>query len=203
MKKTDSSLCILVLLAACGVASGEREQIGDGSPAGFQDSVTAGETGPEDGGGGGHDGPADSQDAAPRTQTLSDTGLQDTPADSQGDMTVSRYCEKFARAWCRNNAIHYTEASATTKKKSDIMRRLSNAFQPQDSQFTAGYDCHFLAGKEDGQAHRISVAILLTGTLDFAHYTKWEKLQIIPVAYVVDESNDRAGYGVFKYLKKP
>ena len=116
-----------------------------------------------------------------------------------------RYCEKFAEAYLASNAIEHTGVSVRTEKKPDIMMWLSNLFQPSDSRFTAGYDCRFTArgGEGEGEVRTVSVGIFLTGTLEFAHYTKWKNLQIIPVEHVVDAARSRAGYGVFKYLKEP
>lgn len=116
-------------------------------------------------------------------------------------LTVSEYCEKFATTYCVNYALDYQEHSARVSKRSDAMRWLSNRFQPRDSRFTSGYTCRFQAKEKEGQIHKISVGLFLTGTLDFAEYTQWENLQIIPIEYVVDEIHGRAGYGVFKYLE--
>ena len=123
--------------------------------------------------------------------------------DSRNSVTVLGYCEDFARKHAENNAIDYQENSARTEKKSDIKMHLSNLFSPSDSDFTSGYACHFQARKEDGPVRDISVGLFLTKTLHFAEYTQWEGLQVIPIEYVVDEANDRAGYGVFKYLENP
>ena len=125
------------------------------------------------------------------------------PVDSRNGVAVSGYCENFARKYSEDNAIDYQESSVKVEKKSDVMMHLSNLFSPSHSKFTSGYDCHFQARGRQGEAHDISVGLFLTGTLHFAEYTKWERLQIIPVEYVVDQANDRAGYGVFKYLEKP
>ena len=124
-------------------------------------------------------------------------------AHSRHGVTVSAYCEKFARQYSEDNAIGYEEGSARIEKKSDIMRVLSNLFQPSDSRFTSGYDCRFRAGIEGKQAQDYSVDLLLTETLHFAEYTQWKRLQVVPIEHVTDQTNDRAGYGVFKYLKKP
>ena len=121
--------------------------------------------------------------------------------DSRNSVPVSRYCDNFARKYAENNAMEYQEDSTSIEKQSDVLMHLSNMFQPSDSKFTAGYACHFQARNKQGHVHDISVAIFLTGTLQFAEYTKWRDLQIIPIAYAVDETNDRAGYGVFKYLE--
>ena len=126
-----------------------------------------------------------------------------TRVESAGSVSVVRYCEKFAEAYLAGNAIESTGLSVRTEKKSDIMMRLSNVFQPSDSRFTAGYDCRFTARGGEGQVRTVSVGIFLTGTLEFAHYTQWKNLQIIPVEHVVDETRGRAGYGVFKYLEEP
>lgn len=116
---------------------------------------------------------------------------------------MSAFCEKFARQYCEDNTVVYQEGSARTEKRSDLMMRIENFFQPPDSRFTASYDCRFQARPEGEQVRDISVGVFLTGTLHFAEYTKWPELQIVPIEYVVDEVNGRAGYGVFKYLKGP
>jgi len=83
------------------------------------------------------------------------------------------------------------------------MMWISNLLHPSDSEFTAGYDCHFQARNRDGRVHDISVGIFLTRHLRFAEYTQWKNLQVVPIAYVVDKTNNKAGYGVFKYLENP
>ena len=156
MGKARASLCVLLLLAACGAGNA------DGEPAA--------------------------------------AGGRAEPAGSVG---VVRYCEKFAEAYLERNAIGYTGLSVRIGRKADLMMWLSNAFSPSDSRFTAGYDCRFTASGGEGEVLTVSVGLFLTGTLEFAHYTKWENLQIIPVGHVVDEARGRAGYGVFKYLDEP
>ena len=123
--------------------------------------------------------------------------------ESAGSVSVDRYCEKFAEAYLASNAIDYTRLSVQTEKKPDIVMWLSNVFQPSDSRFAAGYGCRFTARNDQGPVQAVSVGIFLTGTLEFAHYTQWKNLQIIPVEHVVDEARGRAGYGVFKYLEEP
>lgn len=103
--------------------------------------------------------------------------------------------------YAENNRVAYRKGSARTDKESDVWMWISNAFQPPGSRFTAGYRCRFRTGA--GEAHEVSVGIFLTQTLDFAEHTKWENLQIVPIEYVMDEVNYRAGYRVFKYLKSP
>ena len=132
-----------------------------------------------------------------------DIGNNEGAREGRPVVTVSGYCEKFARQYSEDNAIGYQEGSARVEKKSDIMRGLSNLFQPSDSRFTAGYACRFRAGIEGEQAQDYSVGLFLTGTLHFAEYTQWKQLQVIPIEHVIDQANDRAGYGVFKYLEKP
>ena len=122
---------------------------------------------------------------------------------SAGSVSVIWYCEKFAEAYLTKNAIDYTGLSVEAEKMPDIMMWLSNVFQPPDSRFTAGYDCRFTVRGDKGQVRKLSVGIFLTGTLEFAHYTKWKTLQVIPVEHVVDATRGRAGYGVFKYLEGP
>ena len=123
--------------------------------------------------------------------------------ESADGVSVVRYCEKFAEAYLESNAIEYSGLSVRIEREPDIMMWLSNAFQPSDSRFTAGYDCRFTARGGEGEVRTVAVGIFLTGTLEFAHYTKWQNLQIIPVAHVVDEARGRAGYGVFKHLEEP
>lgn len=115
-------------------------------------------------------------------------------------VTVSGYCEKFALRYCADNALEYEARSARADKRTDVMTWIANVFQPADSRFTSEYDCRFRAARSGERAQVISVGVFLTRTLEFAEYTKWKDLQLIPVEYVVDETHDRAGYGVFKYL---
>ena len=112
---------------------------------------------------------------------------------SAGSVSVVRYCEKFAEAYLASHAINYTGLSVATEKEPDIMMWLSNVLQPSDSRHAASRN----------RFETVSVGIFLTGTLEFAHYTKWQALQMIPVEHVVDATLGRAGYGVFKYLKEP
>ena len=114
-----------------------------------------------------------------------------------------RYCEKFAKAYLNRNGIEHTGLAVQLEKKPGLMRLLSNAFSPSHSRFTAGYDCRFTAHGGGEEPRTVSVGLFLTGTSEFAHYTKWKNLQIIPIEHVVDEAHGRAGYGVFKYLKEP
>ncbi len=134
-------------------------------------------------------------------------GLEEASLVDSQSVTVSEYCTKFAARYSESNAMEHLEHSVRTEKKSDVMMRVSNLFQPPDSRFTSGYDCHFqMAQTTEARLGRdvvnISVDLLLTKTLDFAEYTKWKDLQIIPIEHVVDEISNRSGYGVFKYLEK-
>ena len=126
-----------------------------------------------------------------------------TRIEPAGSVSVVRYCEKFADAYLQSKAIDHTRLSVRAEKKPDIMNWLSNVFAPSDSRFTAGYDCRFTARNGEGQVQAVSVGIFLTGTLEFAQYTQWKNLQIVPIEHVVDETRGRAGYGVFKYLEEP
>ena len=122
---------------------------------------------------------------------------------SRSGVTVAAYCEKFAREYSKRKMLEHQDGSTTTGKRSDVMMLISNVFQPSDSRFTAEYDCRFRARDAQGRVHDVSVGVFLTKTLHFARYTQWERLQIVPIAYVVDGAKDRAGYGVFKYLEGP
>ena len=118
-------------------------------------------------------------------------------------VTVAAYCGKFAREYSKRNALRFQDGSTRTAKRWDVMMLISNVFQPSDSRFTAEYDCRFRARDTEGRVHDVSVGVFLTKTLDFARYTQWGNLQVVPIEHVVDEASDRAGYGVFKYLEGP
>ena len=137
-------------------------------------------------------------DAGNAQRQTSDEGAALVPP-----VTVSGYCEKFALRYCADNALEYQERSARADKRTDVMMWIENVFQPADSRFTSEYDCRFRARRKGERAQAISVGMFLTRTLEFAEYTKWRDLQIVPIEYVVDETHDRAGYGVFKYLDAP
>lgn len=129
------------------------------------------------------------------------TADEGTSVVSRHPVTVSGYCEKFARRYSADNALDYEERSAKAQKSSDVMIRIVNLFQPPDARFTSEYDCRFRARRQGDPTREISVGVFLTRTRQFAEYTKWTELQIVPVEYVVDETRDRAGFGVFKYLE--
>ena len=138
-------------------------------------------------------------------QASIDNGQSETraPTALQNRVTVHGYCKNFAQKYAQNHGLSFIENSVETDKKLDFMRYLSNIFQPADSVFTAGYDCHFQTENDRGDVQGATVSLFLTKTLSFAEHTKWPKLQIIPIEYVVDETSGRAGYGVFKYLRRP
>ena len=121
----------------------------------------------------------------------------------ESSVSVVQYCKNFAKEYLDRNEIEYNGLAVEVEKKPGLLRMFSNVFSPSHSRFTAGYDCRFTAHHGEGEAQEISVGLFLTGTSEFAHYTKWENLQIIPIGHVVDEAHGRAGYGVFKYLKEP
>ena len=125
------------------------------------------------------------------------------PAGAEQQFTVAGYCEAFARVYCTQQALTYEVQSVQTDPLSEVMRFLANVFQPSDATFTAGYQCAFRAQTQDGQTQTFSVSLFLTRTLSFAEHTQWERLQLLPITYVTDETTGRAGYGVFKYLETP
>ena len=121
--------------------------------------------------------------------------------DAVGEpVAVFQYCERFAKAYTQMQGMDYRERSVRMGKKGDAMMWASNFFQPPDFRFTAGFDCQFQGRDAAGKVHNLAVGIFLTETLHFAEYTQWPKLQVIPIAYVLDETSRREGYGVFKYL---
>ena len=123
------------------------------------------------------------------------------PVDLQNSVTVSKYCENFAIKYAKNNDVDYQKNSVQTEKEADLSMWISNVFQPSGSKFRAGYNCRFQIRSKEEDVHNVSVSIFLTETLSFAEHTSWKELHIIPIEYVVDEINVRAGYGVFKYLE--
>lgn len=84
--------------------------------------------------------------------------------DAQDGLTVSRYCEKFARTYSEDHAMEYQERSASIERQSDGLMWLSNLFQPPHAKFTAGYECHFHAGRKGESAQKISVGVFLAKT---------------------------------------
>ena len=125
----------------------------------------------------------------------------DRPVDPpENRTTVSRYCEDFANTYSESEGLDYRADSASAERSSDVRIRLQNAFQPADSRFTAGYVCRFRA-TDGADVRSFTVRIYLTKTRSFAKHTQWEDLQLVPIRHVVDETDDREGYGVFKYLR--
>ena len=120
--------------------------------------------------------------------------------EAPAGIPVAEYCERFAREYARESQVNYVEGSVQVHKKLGIGRIISNLFQPRDSRFVAGYDCHFQASGRNEFLQAYKVNIFLTGTRDFAEHTHWESLQVIPIAYVTDPASSQGGYGVFKYL---
>ncbi len=139
-------------------------------------------------------------------------GARDAPASLEdgggilqaaGGVTVTEYCEKFARTYASKHALDYQEHSASVKKRMEITQWVPHRFSSPYSRFTWGYTCRFQASDPVGQGDEFSVGLFLVAPLEFADYTQWPGLQIIPIGFVVDPRNDRRGYGVFKFLEKP
>ena len=130
-----------------------------------------------------------------------ETKMSELAAKRSG-VSVAAYCEAFARQYVENHHLDLLADSVQVPPKSDWLRFLSNVFQPADSRFTAGYACRFSAMAGEDAVREFTVDILLTNTLRFAEHTQWERQQIVPITYLVDEARDRAGYGVFKYLEE-
>ena len=139
--------------------------------------------------------------AACRAGTGEQAENGDLPLDPpDNSVSVSRYCEEFATTHSEANGFDYQAESASTERSSDARMWLQNAVQPADSRFTAGYVCTFQA-MDEADVRRFSVRIYLTKTRSFAEHTQWERLQLVPIRHVLDETNAREGYGVFKYLR--
>ncbi|MCY4383834.1 MAG: hypothetical protein OXE44_11865 [Nitrospinae bacterium] len=114
------------------------------------------------------------------------------------------HCRSFAVKWAENGKFSLSPASVRAERKSfleSVVNSLFDLVSPAGSTFTGGYDCRFRVKERTGGARDVSVDLLLAETPGFAEHTQWRKLQIVPIRHVVDEANDMAGYGVFKYLK--
>ena len=116
--------------------------------------------------------------------------------------SVTNHCANFALAYEARHRIDLIANSVRTETAPAFMRWISNLFQPPGSRFTGGYHCRFAVRSSTGVREAISVDLYLAETLVFAEYTQWEELQIVPIERVVDPTNGRAGYGVFKYLRQ-
>lgn len=119
-------------------------------------------------------------------------------------VSLQGYCRRFAAKWTANKGYSLSPDSVRVERKSlleSVLNSLSNLVSPAGSTFVGGYDCRFGARDRTGRARVVSVGLLLAETLDFAEYTQWKNLQIVPIRHVVDESDDTAGYAVFKYLR--
>lgn len=132
--------------------------------------------------------------------TVERAGNDDLAVDpSDNSVSVSQYCEEFASTHSEINGLDYSADSVSTELSSDARMWLQNAVQPTDSRFTAGYVCRFQA-TDESKVRKFTVRIYLTKTRSFAEHTQWEDLQLVPIRHVLDETNGRDGYGVFKFL---
>ena len=132
----------------------------------------------------------------------------DSPADSGQPLPVERavavpaYCASFAHAYAAQNTVDLDADSPRIEAGSALGGWMSNLFQPTGSRFLSGHRCTFETASSKRGRETVSVDILLAETRAFAEHTQWEDLQIVPIRRVLDEANDRAGYGVFKYLRQ-
>ena len=124
------------------------------------------------------------------------------PVRGERAVAVPGYCASFAHAYAAQDAVDLDADTVRVEAGSAAGRWMSNLFQPTGSRFLSGYRCAFETASSKGGRQTVSVEILLAETRAFAEHTQWEDLQIVPVRWVVDEANDRAGYGVFKYLRR-
>lgn len=120
----------------------------------------------------------------------------------EGGASVTDYCASFALAYEARHRVDLIPDSVRAEAASLFMRWTSNLFQPPGSRFTGAYRCRFMVRSSAGVREAISVDLYLAETRAFAKHTQWERLQIVPIQLVVDKANDRAGYGVFKYLRQ-
>ena len=122
------------------------------------------------------------------------------PNVAQG-ASIAHYCARFAQTYTTRNALRIAADPIQIESESALWRWLSNVFQPAGSRFTGGYRCRFASLTANGGRRVFSVGLYLAETRAFAEHTHWEDLQTVPIEWLVDELNDRAGYGVFKYLR--
>ena len=115
-------------------------------------------------------------------------------------MSPHAYCAAFADAFAARSDARVPEDSVRVKARSPLWRWVSNVFQRRGSRLVAGYGCGFeVVAAGNGPRREWSVDIVTVETLEFAEYTQWEKLQVVPIQLVVDDRGN-AGWGVFKYL---
>ena len=124
------------------------------------------------------------------------------PVPVERAVAVSGYCASFAHAYAARNAVDLEADSVRVETKSAVGRWMLNLFQPAGSKFLSGYRRTFATAPSERERQSVSVDILVAETLAFAEHTQWEDLQIVPIRRVVDEANDRAGYAVYKYLRR-
>ena len=124
------------------------------------------------------------------------------PVPGERAVAVPGYCASFAHAYAAQSAVDLDADSVRVEAGSAVGRWMSNLFQPTGSRFLSGHRCTFETASSKSGHHTVSVDILVAETRAFAEHTQWEDLQIVPIRRVVDEASDRAGYGVFKYLRR-
>ena len=111
-----------------------------------------------------------------------------------------RCCADFARVMAvRDNAVALDIRTVT---ELDLPSRIANVFQPSGSKFLASYRCRFVLESTGGDHEQLSVGLYLVETREFAQYTQWKDLQIVPIDHLTDSASGAAGYGVFKYLRR-
>ena len=124
------------------------------------------------------------------------------PVPAERAVAVPDYCASFAQTYAAHNAVDMDADSVRVETGSAADRWISNLFQPTGSRFLSGHRCTFETASSKSGRQTVSVDILVAETRAFAEHTQWEDLQIVPIRQVVDEANDRTGYGVFKYLRR-
>ena len=105
---------------------------------------------------------------------------------SKSGKNVLEYCKSFALKYTDNHSYAYQENSVKVTIK-----------QPTPSTFIARYDCQFQVIDEEGTFNDIFFQIYLVEDSEFAQHVKERKLFIIPIEYVIDEINEKSGYGIF------
>lgn len=120
---------------------------------------------------------------------------------AEKNVSVESYCAEFVSVYSHRNEVVQDKDSVAVKRLPVVLKWLSNAFQPRDSRFVAGYRCSFATINEDGARESASVSIYLTETREFAEFTQWECLQIVPIRRIVNETDGSIGYGVIKYFE--
>ena len=119
---------------------------------------------------------------------------------------VLEYCENFARhapeKLSAAPTARYVPQSAVVKQRirDRITTVVSNFFQPRDSRFLRAWNCRFRVTLE-GKTCAGKVSLPVVEHKDFADYTQWPELMIVPDNRITDAAGTAVGYLTPKYYE--